>query len=133
MQHMRIRYSDFFTVQHQGSAAIVQFEVRTVLDTAAVKDVAADLYALVDHHAFTELVLDMTGVRFLSSQALGTLVHLQRKTNAAGGRLILVGIGQNIARMFRITRLDSLFTFCADIEEAAQAMAIAGQRQMLRV
>lgn len=127
MHEMKIRYSDFFTVQTQPCAAIVQFEVRTVLDTPTAGDVAADLYDLVDHHNLTQLVLDLAGMRFLSSQALGTLVHLQRKVNAAGGRLILAGVSQNIARMFQITRLDSLFTFCPDVDQAVHVLRAIAQ------
>lgn len=127
MQQMKIRYSSFFEVERVQSAAVVQFEVRTILDTPAVQEVAEDLYALVDLHGLTELVMDMTGVRFLSSQALGTLVNLQRKAKAAGGQLILTGIDERIGRMFRITRLDSLFAFHADVEEAINTLSASQQ------
>lgn len=120
MQKMKIRYSDYFSVARARGAALVRFEARTILDTATVQEVAGDLYALVDQHGFSDIVLDMTGVRFLSSQALGALVNLQRKSQAAGGKLVLAGVGENIARMFRITRLDCLFTFH---EQADQALS----------
>lgn len=122
MQQMRIRYSDYFTVERSGGTAIVRFEVRTMLDAASIQDLASDLYVLVDQHGIADLVLDLAGVRFLSSQALGTLVNLQRKAAAAGGKLVLAEVAENIARMFRITRLDSLFTF----QEQTEASDMTG-------
>ncbi len=127
---MNVRYSDFFMVEQVGGAVIVRFEVSTMLDAASIRDVAGDLYALVDQHAMSDLVLDLAGVRFLSSQALGMLVNLQRKIRAAGGHLVLTGANENIARMFRITRLDCLFTFYEQPQQALQALGGPGCCQM---
>jgi anti-sigma B factor antagonist len=118
MLQMKVRYSDHFTVEGGGGSTIVRFEVRSILDAATVREVAEDLYALVDQHGMIDLVLDLTGVRFLSSQTLGTLVSLQRKARAAGGKIVLTGVEPNIARMFHVTRLDSMLT----IQEAAAPM-----------
>jgi anti-sigma B factor antagonist len=110
MERMKVRYSDTFTVEAASGGTIVRFEVRSILDAATTREVAEDLYALVDQHGMIDLVLDMTGVRFLSSQMLGTLVNLQRKARAAGGKVVLTEVAPNITRMFRITRLDSVLT-----------------------
>lgn len=118
MQQMRIRYSDYFTVECSGSTSVVRFEIRTLMDTASIQDLADDLYALVDQQGIVNLVLDLAGVRFLSSQALGALVNLQRKARAAGGSLVLAHVGENIARMFRVSRLDNLLTFQEQTDEA---------------
>jgi anti-sigma B factor antagonist len=118
MLQMKVRYSDYFAVERSGATTIVRFEVHSILDTSASEEVAKDLYALVDAHGIISMVLDLAGVRFLSSQTLGTLVALQRKARAAGGGIALAGVGPNIARMFRITRLDSLLT----IQEQADPM-----------
>lgn len=133
MLQMKVRYSDYFTVERPSGTTIVRFEVRSILDTAVSEEVATDLYALVDVHGIIDMVLDLAGVRFLSSQTLGTLVNLQRKARAAGGGIVLAGVGPSIARMFRITRLDSLLTIqeqAGPIPEAAGpggcAVALAG-------
>jgi anti-sigma B factor antagonist len=110
MERMRVRYSDHFTVECANGGTIVRFEARSILEAATAREVAEDLYALVDQHGMIDLVVDLAGVRFLSSETLGTLVGLQRKARAAGGKIVLTGLGPNIARMLRITRLDSVLT-----------------------
>lgn len=122
MQLMAVRYSDFFTVERDRAGAVIRFEIRTILDSAAIREVATDLYALVEQHGLDTLVMDLAGVRFLSSQALGSLVNLQRKCTATGGRLLLAGVSESIGRMLRITRLDCLLAVYADVGEALGAL-----------
>lgn len=126
MPQMKVRYSSYFTLEETDGPAMVRFEVCSVLNTSVSEDVAEDLYALVDVHGITNMVLDLSGVRFLSSQTLGTLVNLQRKARAAGGGIVLAGVGPNIARMFRITRLDSLLTIREQPSPAPQPAGPGG-------
>jgi anti-sigma B factor antagonist len=110
MERMKVRYSGYFTVECANGGTIVRFEVRSILNAATAREVAEDLYALVDLHGKIDLTLDLSGIRFLSSETLGTLVGLQRKARTVGGKIVLTGLVPNIARMLRITRLDSVLT-----------------------
>lgn len=116
MQQIKIRYSDCFEVKKSDGTALVRFDDPTVLDNHNTCRLADDLYGLVDQHDMVNLVLDMSGVRLLSSDALGTLVSLHRKARAAGGKLTLACVGERIARMFRVTRLDTIL----NIQEQAK-------------
>jgi anti-anti-sigma factor len=116
MQPMKIRYSDCFELEQSDGTAVVRFDDPTVLHSHHLCRLADDLYGLIGQHGISSLVLDMCGVRFLSSDALGMIVNLQRKARSAGGQITLTHVSERIARMFRITHLDRILT----IQEQAQ-------------
>lgn len=63
------------------------------------------------------VLLDMTQVKFLDSSGLGALVAAKKLIGAAR-RLELIGLQENVARVFRLTRMDTVFTIHASVAEA---------------
>jgi anti-sigma B factor antagonist len=55
------------------------------------------------------LVLDFGGVEYLSSAALGRLINLKKKVEAARGKLTIRDLHPDLREVFRITRLDQVF------------------------
>jgi len=99
---------------------LVGFRDASILDMNTIQRVSRELYRLVEAGDRPSVVLDFSGVRFLSSQALGVLLTLRRKADAASVRVVLVGLRPELARVFRIANLDKLFVFF-DTREAAIA------------
>jgi anti-sigma B factor antagonist len=73
---------------------------------------------LVEDEGPRRLLLDLSNVRFLSSNALGILVSLKKKVDAAGGRLRLCGLEPDLLELLRITNLDRIFEMYESREEA---------------
>lgn len=63
------------------------------------------------------VVLDLTAVSFLDSSGLGALVATM-KLLGADRRLELAGLHENVARVFKLTRMDTVFTIHANVAEA---------------
>jgi anti-anti-sigma factor len=74
------------------------------------------LYGLVDEAGRARIVVDLERVELLDSRAAGGLVVLNRKTQAAGGRLALCGLRPEIAEVFERMHLLSVF----DVHESEQ-------------
>lgn len=55
------------------------------------------------------VVLDLSRVTFVDSSGLGAIVAVM-KALAPGRRLELLGLTPNVAKVFRLTRMDSVFT-----------------------
>jgi len=55
------------------------------------------------------LVVDLTGVTFMDSFALGALVREVKRLRANGGRCVIVADDPRILRVFEITGLDRMF------------------------
>lgn len=102
---------------------IVNFSDTTILDTLQVEEIGEQLYALVDQKACKRLVLDFSNVKLLSSSAIGVLITLRKKLDQIKGQVVLCSLRKDLSKVFKITRLDKMFTFC-DNEE--QALAVFG-------
>jgi anti-sigma B factor antagonist len=59
--------------------------------------------------AGTRVALDLTGVGFLDSSGLGSLVTCLKRVREAGGRLVLVGVSGSPMKVFSLTGLDRVF------------------------
>lgn len=103
-----------------GDVSVVRFVDRRILDAANIEGLGDELFSLVETDNRTRLVLNFTGVEFLSSAALNKLIILDKKVKSHGGKLVLSDLRPEIKEVFAITRLDQLFTI-SDSEQAALA------------
>lgn len=64
--------------------------------------------------------LDMRQVDFMDSSGLGAMIAI-RKSIPAGVPMVLLGVTPNVERVFRLTRMDSVFELrCQDPQEAGR-------------
>jgi anti-anti-sigma factor len=70
---------------------------------------------------YMRLLLDLSGVRYVSGAMLGRLAALQRKLGAARGRIQLCGLDPLVRDVLRISRLEREFDL---YEDAAQALGL---------
>lgn len=64
------------------------------------------------------LIVNLHGIDYLDSTALGALVGTMRRAREQGGELHLVNPSNRVRRLFEITRLTSAFSIHATEEEA---------------
>jgi anti-sigma B factor antagonist len=58
--------------------------------------------------ARTAVVLDMTNIEFMDSSGLGAVIAVHKAM--PGGRVLeLIGLTPNVERVFRLTRMDTVF------------------------
>src|SRR6188508_3114666 len=74
-------------VTEVGEITVVRFTDRKILDATAIEELGGELFALVESDNRKNLLLNFTGVEFLSSAALNKLIILDKKVKAHGGRL----------------------------------------------
>ena len=67
------------------------------------------------------VVVDLSGLTFLSSLAIGALVGFCRELGRFGGRVKLAAIPPVIYESLKTSRLHMLFEVCATVEEAQAA------------
>ena len=98
-----------------GSALVVTVTGR--LDTGAAPefDRACDAWL---GEGRTNLVVDMSGLEYISSMGLRSMITLATKLRSAGGRLALCGLGGSVREVFRISGLLAMFSVF-DTREAA--------------
>jgi anti-anti-sigma factor len=103
--------------------AVVRFEDAEILfEESAVHTVRRELHRLIEDQGHTRLVLNLTGVRYLSTEVLGILASLQRGLHPARGSIVLCGLDPLLLDMVRITHLDRVFDICGDEAAALSRM-----------
>lgn len=111
------------TTLHQTNIIVVRPGVDrlTALNAKTFKDEVVDV---VDGGA-SQLVIDFNEVSFLDSSGLGALVGVLKRIGMRG-ELSVCGLNQDVAQMFKICRMDRVFTIYPDLNAAVQSI---GERQ----
>jgi anti-anti-sigma factor len=91
---------------------------RTDLNDAALDQMQAEVAAAATQHPNLPVVLDLTGVNYVPSMGLGTLVMLMRHLKSSNQRFILVGLQAEVRTVLAITRLDKLFEIHTNLDAA---------------
>ncbi|MEN9578676.1 MAG: hypothetical protein RJA70_1685 [Pseudomonadota bacterium] len=69
------------------------------------------------------VVLDFSVTEAVDSTALGALVQIHKKVQAAQGQLVLFGVGDSVRRVLALTRLDSVFKLASNRSEALSLLS----------
>ena len=103
------------STRSEGIHTIVEVVGELDVHTAPrLREQLADLIAEGNHH----LVVDLQGVDFLDSTALGVLVGGLRRVHPHDGSLQLVCTQERILKIFHITGLINVFSIHASVAEA---------------
>ena len=70
-------------------------------------------------HGRARIILDLAGVEFVDSSGLAGLLNVLRRADRAGGGVVLVHVGEEMRRLFSLTRLDREFAFADTLLQAA--------------
>jgi anti-anti-sigma factor len=106
---------------------VVRVRALKVLSESSIRELGEGLDAVVESGGSPlRLVIDLSGVEFLSSAALAKLVLTKRRLMKSGGDLSLCRLSSQLARTFRITNLWHYFPIHASPQEALEACGWSG-------
>ena len=71
-----------------------------------------------------DAVVDFTNVRMVNSSNLARMLKVRRQMQAAGSRLILCNLPDQVWGAFLVTNLDKLFEFANDVPTALATIQI---------
>jgi anti-sigma B factor antagonist len=107
------------TVKSVGKIQVV--ELVGNIDSNTADDVTNTVSALVQPNS--RLLLDMTKVPYMSSAGLRTLLALYRQTTAKEGKLVLVGLSEELVDTMSVTGFLDFFIAKSNQEEGLAALA----------
>lgn len=114
-------------VEHAGDVTVAAFAERRVLEDQQIQEIGDALFWLVDVAGRRKVVLDFGPIEFLSSATLGKLITLHRKLQAAGGWLVMCRLPPDVMDVFRIVKINRIFTIVTDPQRAdAEVRAVFG-------
>jgi anti-sigma B factor antagonist len=90
-------------------ATVVRFCKPRIAGLAEVEELGQQLYQIVEQQRPSRLLLDLSGVQFLSSAALGKLIALNARVKAQDGVMRLCNVQPDTLRIFHACQLDRIF------------------------
>ena len=109
-------------VETVGNVAVVTIPVED-LDGTNAEEFKRDLAPVLATHS--NLVLDVSRLRFVDSAGLGSVISCLRKLNAKGGDLKLSGMSTPVRGVIELVRMHRVFDILPTKEEAVRAFASA--------
>ncbi len=108
-------------IERTGNRAVATFSTHEVT-TMQMQEVVVELMEMMRNDAVQFFVLDMNEVEFISSGCLGSLVEFIQDLGHMRGKVSLANCHDNVAFLFKVTRLDSIFPIYDEVDEAMSAM-----------
>jgi anti-sigma B factor antagonist len=96
-------------VQEIGDITVVRFADAQLLNDEQIQAAGKELFALVEVRGRSKLLVDLGNVEYLASAVLGKFITLNKKTQSAGGRLVLCNVAEGVGEAIRLSKLDRLF------------------------
>ena len=109
------------TSNHNGALVITVNETR--IDAAVAMHFKAKMKELTSQVS-GQVIVDLSTVNFVDSSGLGAVVGAMKQLGR-GRRMDLVGLTSTVDKVFRMTRMDSVFRIYQTLDEATQETANA--------
>ncbi len=87
------------------------------VDSASASRLEAALQEILERKRYN-IVLDLSGLEYISSAGLRAMVSTQKACKERGGQLVLAAIPEAIRDVLDLTGLDALFTAYPDVVSA---------------
>lgn len=114
------------TTTTRDGILFIQIDDIRLLDEARIQKLEQELDEAIDASTESRVILDFAKVQFMSSSMLGKLVKTQKKVTSYKAKMKLANVTPEIQEVFKITRLDKLFSIEPDVDAARKAFLKKG-------
>ena len=90
-----------------------------------MENVSPFLNAIRRENAAT-VILDFSGVPYVDSSGLGSLVSAYTSCQKSGRRVALTGVNKRVMKVFEITKVEEIFLMFPTLSDALEAFTNAG-------
>jgi anti-sigma B factor antagonist len=81
-------------IEENGDITLVRFTDRGLLNEQTIQEIGKELYRLVDDQGRKKILLSFGNAEYFPSLLLGKITTLNKKAQAAGGKLVLCDLGE---------------------------------------
>ncbi len=110
--------STHLKIKRVDGVSVVEFADRKILEELSIQEIGDELDRVVASEPGIRLLLNFRNVDHLSSAALSMLITLQKKVKEKSGALRLSDINRQIFEVFKITKLNKIFSIHETADEA---------------
>jgi anti-anti-sigma factor len=109
--------TDRTLIEQTGNICIVTVPTRELSGLQA-QELVNELTERMRYDNAQHFIFNLAAVEFIASSCLGSLVGFMKDLEHQRGRIVLANCRANVQFLFKVTRLDSVFPICEDIEDA---------------
>lgn len=102
--------------QHDGLTTAILNETR--LDASVAPEFKAAMEDII-LSGNNQLILDISKLSFMDSSSLGAMVAVLKQIGGTG-KMVIIGASGAVLELFKLTRMDRIFTLTSDVETAKQ-------------
>ncbi len=111
------------TIQPIEKYTVVQFRTASLMDPVLLEQIGQAVYRLVDAEDRRLICLDFEQVEYISSQAIGIILTLNKKlSKLPHTSLVLCAVGPKLMELLKITRLDRVLKIKPSQKEAIKVL-----------
>jgi len=93
----------------------------TRLDASVAPDFKAAMEAIIQS-GNNQLILDISRLSFMDSSSLGAMVAVLKQVGGTG-KMVVLGASGAVLELFKLTRMDRIFTLSDNLESAKQHLS----------
>ena len=102
---------------------VLDFEETKILDQETVDSIGSELQGIAQSTDTRKIVVDMNRVELMTSTMIGQFVSFNKKCEEREIAVHFCNLTSQIQELFRITKLDSVFTISENREKAMESFA----------
>jgi anti-anti-sigma factor len=114
---------DFFHVEQIGPAHLVRLVLPPSMDSEEFDRLNEQMLHVFGSQPKARWVLDLTGLNYMGSSALGLMVNIRQRIKQGGGQLVLCGLSQRLQHIFQTCCMERLFKITRTREDALRLVA----------
>ena len=114
---------NLFQITQHGDVTVIHPST-TLGDRARIFEFSDELTKFVEENKPEKLQFNFEYVKFFGTEAISSLIRVQRRVGAYGGRLNLCGMTKELRNIFKILKLDGpvfhIYSSCRDATAALE-------------
>ena len=114
---------DFFQVEQVGPAHLVMLTLPQSMDSEEFDRLNEEMLHVFTAQPKARWVLDLTGLNYMGSSALGLMVNIRMRIKQSGGQLVLCGLSQRLHHIFETCCMERLFKITRTRDDALRMVA----------
>lgn len=109
---------DFFQVRQVGPVHLVTLTLPQSMDSEEFDRLNEQMLTVFGGQPQARWVLDLSGLNYMGSSALGLMVNIRQKIKQSGGMLVLCGLSQRLNQIFQTCCMERLFKIARTRDDA---------------
>jgi stage II sporulation protein AA (anti-sigma F factor antagonist) len=113
-------HGNWLEIEQIGDVSVAKFRTHRILSEEKLHAIGDQLAFLAEEAGHQRLVMNLNGVRRLSTEIVGKFMALQRLVKQKGGQLAFCNVHPELFQIFKICNLPHIIPFYETEQEALQ-------------